>query len=250
MPDTTTNRPARGHMLTASQITLFTFMAALLAIFYDAALGHGLTWENDPYWTYWITKTFLIATVLGLGSALFGIGVGTRRYLHAGPHDHPDDLLLVPLTGRPAVIARVARPAAHLDHRRTGSLCRDLPRIPDGIVDMEAARKTDAKVVDSRANAIHALVIGIVITVVAGGLDNIALGEFTGFTWFLVRLLLTVPFVFGWRAIVGRDLRAAVVGGLLLALIWTSYSQFLGPIGLPNFPLRILDMAPPGAAVR
>src|SRR5205814_1851264 len=27
------------------------------------ALGHALSWENDPYWTYWITKTFLIATV-------------------------------------------------------------------------------------------------------------------------------------------------------------------------------------------
>jgi hypothetical protein len=42
----------------------------------DAAVEHGLTWENDPYWTYWITKTFLIATVFGLGTAWFGISEG------------------------------------------------------------------------------------------------------------------------------------------------------------------------------
>jgi hypothetical protein len=43
----------------------FTALVALLAILADAAVGHGLLWENDPYWTYWITKTFLIATVFG-----------------------------------------------------------------------------------------------------------------------------------------------------------------------------------------
>ncbi len=34
---------------------------ALLAIFWDAAVGHGLLWENDPYWTYVVG-----AIVLGL----------------------------------------------------------------------------------------------------------------------------------------------------------------------------------------
>lgn len=36
----------------------FTAAVALLAILSDAAVGHALLWENDPYWTYWITKTF------------------------------------------------------------------------------------------------------------------------------------------------------------------------------------------------
>jgi hypothetical protein len=39
----------------------------------DASIGHGITWENDPYWTYWVTKTFLIATVFGLGTAWLGV---------------------------------------------------------------------------------------------------------------------------------------------------------------------------------
>ena len=53
----------------------FGLLTALCAIFIDAVIAHGLFWENDPYWTYWITKTFLIATVFGLGTAWFGTGV-------------------------------------------------------------------------------------------------------------------------------------------------------------------------------
>jgi hypothetical protein len=70
------SRPADPYeRLTAGHVSRFTAIVAILAIFADAAVGHGLTWENDPYWTYWITKTFLIATVFGLGTAWFGIGV-------------------------------------------------------------------------------------------------------------------------------------------------------------------------------
>jgi hypothetical protein len=61
----------------------FTALVALLAILADAAVGHGLLWENDPYWTYWITKTFLIATVFGLGTAWLGVGIGRGAVLTA-----------------------------------------------------------------------------------------------------------------------------------------------------------------------
>jgi hypothetical protein len=60
--------------LEIGDVAKFTGAVALLAILADAAVGHALAWENDPYWTYWITKTFLIATVFGLGTAWFGIG--------------------------------------------------------------------------------------------------------------------------------------------------------------------------------
>jgi hypothetical protein len=64
-----------GRRIAVGDVGRFTAMAALLAIFFDAALGHGLTWENDPYWTYWVTKTFLIATVFGLGTLWLGVGL-------------------------------------------------------------------------------------------------------------------------------------------------------------------------------
>lgn len=86
--------------------------------------------------------------------------------------------------------------------------------------------------------------------VVAGGLASVALGEFPGVTWFVVRVLLTVSFLLVWWGFVGFDVEAGVVGGIVLAFGWAVYSQFVGPIGLPDTPLRILDPAPPPAVVR
>jgi hypothetical protein len=65
---------ATQERLSAAEVAKFTATVALAGISVDAAIGHGLTWENDPYWTYWVTKTFLIATIFGLGTAWFGIG--------------------------------------------------------------------------------------------------------------------------------------------------------------------------------
>ena len=48
-----------------SALVKFTATAALLAMFFDAAVAHAIAWENDPYWTYWITDTLLMATVFG-----------------------------------------------------------------------------------------------------------------------------------------------------------------------------------------
>jgi hypothetical protein len=45
--------------LSPQKTILFGIMVGLFAIFFDAAIAHGLFWENDPYWTYWVTKTFL-----------------------------------------------------------------------------------------------------------------------------------------------------------------------------------------------
>ncbi len=76
-----TERPAAGrivtekpalypwHLLTARNTALFTLMSALAFILFDMAIGHAIILESDPYWTYWITQTFLAATVFGLGTA-------------------------------------------------------------------------------------------------------------------------------------------------------------------------------------
>jgi hypothetical protein len=39
--------------------------------------------EDDPYWTYWVTKTFLIATISELATALFGVGAGRGAVITA-----------------------------------------------------------------------------------------------------------------------------------------------------------------------
>jgi hypothetical protein len=228
----------------------FTGAVALLAIFADAAIGHGLLWENDPYWTYWITKTFLIATVFALGTAWLGVGVGrgavitavhtvvlTVYYWSFSPIGLPSspewlDLEHTWVTGMPVhfgVIYLGYLLALWLWRRR----------------DVDRAAETDVAAAAGRA-----LVASLATVVVGGGLVSLALGDFPGFTWYLVRLLITVPFVLVWWAFAGRDRLAAVTGGIALALMWATYSHFLGPTGLPDTPLRIFEQVPPEATVR
>jgi hypothetical protein len=63
--------------------------------------------------------------------------------------------------------------------------------------------------------------------VVAGGAASLILGELPGFTWFLVRLLITVTFLLVWWGLFGFELLANIVGGVVLAFIWATYADFL-----------------------
>ena len=238
---------ARGPLSTRD-VAKFTAMVALLAIFADAAIGHGLLWENDPYWTYWVTKTFLIATVFGLGTAWLGIGIGRGAVITAahtlvltvyywtfspiGLPSHPNwlDLEHTWITGVPVHFAVIyAGYLLSLWLWRRRAVVGDEPT---------AAR-----------DALVALVASLAIVVIAGGVAAAVLGDFPGFTWFLVRLLLTVPFLLLWWALAGRDWVAAVAGAATLAFMWATYGHFLGPSGLPDEPFRIADQPPPPANV-
>lgn len=239
------------HRLTGNQVAKFTALVALLAILADATIGHGMTWENDPYWTYWVTKTFLIATVFSLGTAWFGIGVGrgalitlvhtfilTVYYWSLSPIGLPSspdwlDVQHTWVTGVPihfGVIYLGYLTALWIWRRR--DKLRALPPIESSIFGTKV------------------LIMSILIVLVAGGLTNLALGEFTGITWFVVRLLITVPFLLLWRAVVGRDILSSLVSGIVLAFIWAAYSQYLGPAGLPDIHnLRVWSQSPPPAPV-
>jgi hypothetical protein len=242
-------RDAGPLLLTTAETARFTSMVALLAIFSDAALGHGLTWENDPYWTYWVTKTFLIATIFGLGTAWFGIGLGRGAVITAvhtivltiyywtfspvGLPSSPEwlDFEHTWITGVPihfAVIFLGYVAALWLWLRRPVALAED---------------------VESRSTGLAALVVGLVIVLAAGLVAALAVGTFPGVTWFPVRLLLTIPFLLWWWAWAGRDPVAALVGAVVLALVWATYGHFLGPAGLPDTPLRIFETSPPPATV-
>ena len=236
----------RKDVITARELATFTALVALLAILADAAVGHALLWENDPYWTYWITKTFLIATVFGLGTAWLGTGVvrgAVIAFAHTvlltlyywtlspiGLPSHPDwlDLEHTWITGVPVHFAVI-----YLGYLVALWLWRRRP-----LEDVPAAR--DASV---------ALVAGAVIVVAAGALASLAVDDFPGVTWFVVRLLITVPFLIFWWAAAGRDWPAAAGGAITLAFIWAAYGHFLSPSGLPDFPLRITSEEPPPANV-
>src|SRR4051812_17076368 len=61
-------------MLNARNLAKFSLLVGFMGILADSTLAHALLWENDPYWTYWITKTLLITTVFALGTAWYGFG--------------------------------------------------------------------------------------------------------------------------------------------------------------------------------
>jgi hypothetical protein len=231
---------------TGSQLAKFTAIVALFAILADATIGHGLTWENDPYWTYWITKTFLIATVFGVGTALLGIGrlrgaiitlvhtiILTVYYWTLSPIGLPSsphwlDLEHTWLTGVPIHFGVI-----YLGYLTALWVWRNRPR----------------SLISSKSLGLQALLYGLAIVIIAGVLSNLALGEFAGVTWFVTRLLITVTFLILWWGAVGRTLISAIIGSVVLTQVWAAYSQYLSPVGLPHTPLRLFSQSPPPATV-
>ena len=247
------NRAASGplRLVSVRDLAKFTGAVALLAILADAAVGHALLWENDPYWTYWITKTFLIATVFGLGTAWIGAGIARGALITAvhtlvltiyywslspiGLPSHPEwlDLQHTWVTGLPVHFGVI-----YLGYLVALWLWRRRPAAVDGESETSVA-----------ADATRALAVGVAIVLVGGLLEALAIGEFPGVTWFVVRILITVPFLLAWWAAAGHDRASAVGGGIMLAFILATYSHFLGPVGLPDTDLRLLAADPPPATV-
>jgi hypothetical protein len=240
------SQPAHRGRLSAQQVARFTAVGALLAIFSDAAVGHGLMWENDPYWTYWITKTFLIATVFGLGTAWFGIGAGRGAVITAV---HTVVLTVYYWTFSPVGLPSSAE-WLDLQHTWITGVPIHFGVIYLGyLTTLWLWRRTRVDDEASARRGTAALLLGVAIVVLAGGIASLVLGDFPGFTWFLVRLLLTVPFLLWWWAWAGRDRVAAVAGGIFLALVWGTYAHYLGPVGLPDTPLRLFSGSAPPATV-
>lgn len=228
----------------------FATAAAVLAMLADAVIGHALLWQNDPYWTYWVTDTLLIATVFSIGTALLGASrargavvtvvqmlVLTSYYWSLSPIGLPAhaewlDLQHTWVTGPPVhfgvyylgylVALWLWRRRATTDHTATSAV---------------------------RVDAIRALVTSVAIVASVGAAQTLALGEFPGVTWFVMRTVILVPFTLGWWAFAGRDRGASVAGGLVAASLLTAYGHYLGPIGLPDTDLRVLAQDPPPADV-
>ena len=237
----------QSERLSPANTAKFAILVGFAAIFFDASVGHGLTWQNDPYWTYWITKTFLITTVFGLGTAWFGIGVG-RGALITAVHT-------LVLTVYYWTVSPIGLPSTpnwlDLEHTWISGVPNHFAVIYIGyLLALWAWRQRwyGSPIPDSAALGGRALAFGLAIVVIAGGLASLALGDFPGVTWFVVRLLITVTFLLVWWGVFRTDALTGVIGAVLMALVWATYGQYLGPSGLPDRPLRILAEGPPPAS--
>ncbi|MDO6390677.1 hypothetical protein Q4E40_11115 [Pontibacter sp. BT731] len=233
-------------------IMKFTFLAALLAMFGDAAIAHAMLWGNDPYWTYWITDGLLMSTVFGLGTAFFGAGVGRGAILTA--------VHIFLLTTYYWILSPIGLPGhgEWLDLERTW--LTGLP-VHFGIYYLgylvalwlwrkhKHAKHTGLQLKYFKEIAIVALIMAAGIVVILGLVQTILKSEFPGATWFIVRLAVSFPFIFAWWAIVGKGRTSYITGGVMLAFLLSAYTHYLAPIGLPNPSLRIFEKYPPSSEV-
>jgi hypothetical protein len=215
----------------------FGLLIALAAIFIDAAVAHGLFWDNDPYWTYWITKTFLIATVFIVGTGLIGAGLVQGAVITAahtlileiyyqwlapvGLPQEPEwlDFNHLWITGVP--VHYLAIFAGYLMALWLWRLNRPA----------EAERAS----AETRGLAAYAVGVGVLIVALDGVItQGVLLRDFPGLTFFVQHILIGVVFVAVWGAYTPKTVASAIVGALMLALVWTAYGMYLGPRGLPN----------------
>ena len=259
-PSAALTRGGVERLASVGDLVKFAAVAAVLAMVADAVIGHALLWQNDPYWTYWVTDTFLIATVFSIGTALLGVGVArgavitivqmlvlTTYYWSLSPIGLPADPEWLDLQH-----TWVSGPPIHFGVYYLGYLgALWLWRRRSTRAQAAPGAPSDGDVLHRRVatDAIRALVTALGIVGAVGVGQTLALGEFPGVTWFVMRTVILVPFTLGWWALGGRDRAASVAGGVVAAALLLAFGHYLGPVGLPNADLRVVAQDPPPAQV-
>lgn len=206
----------------------FAVVAALAAGLIDAVVAHGLFWLNDPHWTYRFTQLFLIATVLALGAPRLGVGLMPGLILSA--------LATLALALYSQFLSPVGLPYtvewAPWDEVWTVGLPVHYLAVLAGY--LAALWLWKRPPVEAHANPLLAalLVVGLDLLVT----QLLLLRDWPGPTLIVQRLLIAFVFLSAWFAYVGLDRAGWVVGAGLLSLIWTGWSLYLAPQGLPGEP--------------
>jgi hypothetical protein len=221
--------------LLARDLIKFSILVGLSAIFVDAALAHGLLWENDPYWTYWITKTFLITTVFLFGTAFLGVGIVPGLILTAV------HTLILEIYYQWLAPVGLPQEPEWLDFNHlwvTGVPVHFLAIFAGYLMALWLWRRNRPQLEAERGEtwrlAVYGLATAVVIVAIDGLLTQLLLlQDFPGITFFVQHLLITFVFVCVWTVYAGAGPIGWTVGALMLALVWTTYSMYLGPRGLP-----------------
>jgi hypothetical protein len=228
----------RAMIMGARETAIFAVMVGFAAIFVDAAIAHGLFWDNDPYWTYWITKTFLITTVFLLGTSWIGIGIWQGAVLTVV---HTAILEIYYQWFAPVGLPQEPEWLDFNHLWTTGVPAHYLAIFGGYLIALWAWRRSFAVEPVGDANArtlsLYSLVAAVIILVLDGIITQaVLLRDFPGITFFVQHLLIAFVFIYLWTAFVGVDRSGWIIGSLFLALVWITYSMYLGPRGLPLRP--------------
>lgn len=226
-------------------VVLFGTLVGISAIFFDAAIAHGLWWENDPYWTYWITKTFLIVAVYILATAGLGIGIwqgALASLIHTIILEVYYDFL-----------APIGLPQAYWwlefkDLWGSGFITHYLVIFAGYLLALwiYLRMRTRADIVQKsqvdRYSILSVLMLAIIILLLDGLItQGFIINSFPGITFYVQRLIITFVFLSLWGAYIGFDNAGRVMAALMLSLLWTAYSMYLGPLGLPYKPAYFME---------
>ncbi|HKY51125.1 MAG TPA: hypothetical protein VJP45_07700 [Candidatus Limnocylindria bacterium] len=224
----------------------FGIAVGLAAIFMDAAIAHGLFWENDPYWTYWVTKTFLITTVFTVGTVFLGIGIWQGLALTLV---HTLVLEIYYQWFSPIGLPQEPQWLSFKDLWQVGFLAHYLVILAGYFIALWAWRRIPRArplaETDTRAVALLALGGAVVVVILDAILTQaILMGSFPGLTFFVQRLLIAVVFLFIWASFIGFSGVGWIAAALLLALVWTTYQMYLGTAGSPSEAPWITGLPP------
>ncbi len=245
-------RAEKTSCLAIRDLVKFSLLVALSAIFIDATIAHGLFWENDPYWTYWITKTFLIASVFSIGIAYLGISIGVGALLALA------NTLCLEIYYQWFAPIGLPQEPEWLDFNHiwiTGVPTHFLAVFSGFLIALWVWRRahqyneTNIRVTMSKeqlscesihANTLSFVMYAMIATVAAIFFDCIITQlairhSFPGVTYFIHLFLVGYIFILVWNVFVGlEDLRGLIIGSLMLALVWIAYDMYLGALYLPS----------------
>ncbi|YCI06371.1 hypothetical protein M1D34_32265 (plasmid) [Ensifer sp. D2-11] len=224
--------------LLAKDTVKFAVLVGLSGIFIDAVIAHGLFWDNDPYWTYWVTKSFLITSVFLFGTAFLGIGILPGLILTAA---HTAILEIYYQWLAPVGLPQEPE---WLDFNHlwvTGVPAHFLAIFAGYLLALWLWRRNRPTQQIERAQTWHFAVYGLLTTVLIVAVDGVLtqmllLRHFPGVTFFVQHTLIGFVFVCAWTAYAGVGRVGWIVGSLMLALVWVAYNMYLGPRGLPLRP--------------
>jgi hypothetical protein len=231
----------RGWCISPRDTFKFSVLVGLAGIFIDAVIAHGLFWENDPYWTYWITKTFLITCVFLVGTSFIGIGLIAGLFI-TGVHT-----LILEIYYQWLAPVGLPQEPEWLDfyHLWVTGIPAHFLAIFTGYAlavwlwkrNNQESQNFDTTYLASPRVAILALTGSLMALVLSAVLtQGILLADMPGFTFFVQHFLISFVFLYGWLVYGGVDAVGTFMGALLLSLLWTGYNLYVGPRGLPFLP--------------
>jgi hypothetical protein len=229
-------------MLRAKDLVKFALMVGLFDILFDAAIGHAFIWKNDPYWTYWITKTFLIVTVFTIGTAIAGIGKKQGAIISLV---HTIVLTVYYWTFSPVGLPKEVM---WLDVHHTWTTGVPIHFLVIYLGYLGASwvwtNTRNQMEIDTKAAVWRSLIAAVISVVVLCLLSSLVLGQFVGITWCLTRILVLFPFIFLWLAYMPDTGNLNLFGVFVISLALASYSHYLSPLGLPG-TWRLFDTTNP-----